>query len=276
MRLILVIFILTGIACSNQDVDYKVIDSTTSYKLIEIGEDVSPNFNDVLFFKITIKNQNGDTIHYVPNYIYHLTLKQHYFDTIWTNLKIGDRITLNTKTEKIKDYFSFFSVENTLEKEVLMDVHILNSVSKNKSEVRIQEYLSKRELNEQLELKKYLDATVIKFDTINGIYRQIITKTDSIPIQFGSEVSIHYKGSFLDGFVFDDTYKKQITPSFTYGQEYQMIPGLKSALKGLKEGERIKIILPSRHAFGKNGSLAGIVPPYTAVIYDVKIIKVIN
>ena len=55
-----------------------------------------------------------------------------------------------------------------------------------------------------------------------------------------------------------------------------MIDGLKTALKGMKEGENLKIILPSRHAFGEEGSLAGIVPPYTAVIYDVNIIKVIN
>ena len=55
-----------------------------------------------------------------------------------------------------------------------------------------------------------------------------------------------------------------------------MIEGFQTALSGRKEGERVKIILPSRQAFGEEGSLAGIVPPYTAVIYDVNIIKVIN
>ena len=55
-----------------------------------------------------------------------------------------------------------------------------------------------------------------------------------------------------------------------------MIEGMQIGLTGLHEGEKVKIILPSRRAFGEEGSLAGIVPPYTAVIFEVNIIKVNN
>jgi FKBP-type peptidyl-prolyl cis-trans isomerase len=99
---------------------------------------------------------------------------------------------------------------------------------------------------------------------------------DGDSITYGSSVSIDYRGSFVDGYVFEDTYEKGITPTFNYGKEYQLIEGMHIGLNGLKSGESVKIILPSQRAFGSEGSLAGIVPPYTAVIFDVEIKKVIQ
>ena len=87
-------------------------------------------------------------------------------------------------------------------------------------------------------------------------------------------MSISYKGKFLNGYIFDDTDDKGVTPTFRYGEDYQLLEGVESGLKGLKEGESVKIILPSRRAFGEEGSLAGIVPPFTAVIFEIKILKI--
>ena len=162
------------------------------------------------------------------------------------------------------------------EGKLLLSLKLMNNYEKLEAEKVKQTFISRRELNEQAAVQKYLSNLSGTLDTLEGVYRQILIETDSIPIKLGSEVSIHYKGYFLNGYVFDDTREKSVTPTFTFGREYQMIKGFQTALSGRKEGERVKIILPSRHAFGEEGSLAGIVPPYTAVIYDVNIIKVIN
>ena len=128
-----------------------------------------------------------------------------------------------------------------------------------------------------MEYLRTLEEEIDTDENLGGVYRQYLRRLRvGEEIKAGSQVSIHYKGRFLNGFVFDNTYEKDITPSFTYGQEYQMVDGLRTALKGMKEGESVKIILPSRRAFGEEGSLAGIVPPYTAVIFEVNIIKVKN
>jgi FKBP-type peptidyl-prolyl cis-trans isomerase FkpA len=42
----------------------------------------------------------------------------------------------------------------------------------------------------------------------------------------------------------------------------------------MKEGERSLFIIPSKLAFGENGSSTGIIPPFTSVIFEVELIEV--
>jgi FKBP-type peptidyl-prolyl cis-trans isomerase len=138
-----------------------------------------------------------------------------------------------------------------------------------------QALLSKRELDEQLALKQYMSRLEGYVDTVGDVIRQVKTiNHDGQLIEKGDEISIAYQGRFLNGYVFEDSRDKAVIPSFIYGKEYQLLEGIHMGISGLKSGESVKIILPSRRAFGKEGSLAGIVPPYTAVIFDVNILKV--
>lgn len=87
----------------------------------------------------------------------------------------------------------------------------------------------------------------------------------------GDSVRLQLKGELLNGRVFDDS-KSYGGMSFTYGDEGQVLPGIRAALIGLKEGGYVKIILPSRLAFGTGGSSTGIVPPHMPVIYTIEIL----
>ena len=136
--------------------------------------------------------------------------------------------------------------------------------------------LRERELKEQAILKRYFKSVPENYQLVKNVYRFIENETNGDSIKYGSEVSLDYKGSFLNGYVFDNTNIKGVTPTFTFGKEYQMIEGLQLGLVGLKEGQTVKIILPSQLAFGEEGSLSGIVPPFTAVKFEINIIKVIN
>ena len=44
----------------------------------------------------------------------------------------------------------------------------------------------------------------------------------------------------------------------------------------MTEGEKSLFILPSEIAFGKEGSSTGIIPPYTSLIFEVEVLKVIK
>ena len=50
-----------------------------------------------------------------------------------------------------------------------------------------------------------------------------------------------------------------------------MIKGLKNGLPRLYEGDSASIAIPFAHAYGESGT--GLVPPYTGVVFDVKVIK---
>ena len=65
----------------------------------------------------------------------------------------------------------------------------------------------------------------------------------------GREVKVHYKGSFADGTVFDNSYDRGETLSFTVGAG-EMIPGFDSAVNGMKVGETKTVTIQPTEAYG--------------------------
>ena len=65
----------------------------------------------------------------------------------------------------------------------------------------------------------------------------------------GREVRVHYKGTFTDGTVFDNSYDRGETIGFTVGAG-DMIPGFDNAVNGMKVGETKTVTLVSTDAYG--------------------------
>jgi hypothetical protein len=90
-------------------------------------------------------------------------------------------------------------------------------------------------------------------------------------VEGGDLVMLSYEGSFLNGRFFE---RSTGYFDFVYGTPDQLLKGLNNVIGQLKLGQTAKILLPSRLAFGESGSSNGIVPPYTPLIYEVKIIDI--
>lgn len=88
------------------------------------------------------------------------------------------------------------------------------------------------------------------------------------PIEYGDLVTISYQGNFLDGRFFE---RSNTDFEFIYGTPDQILKGLNYVIGRLKLGQTAKILLSSRLAFGAGGSSNGIVPPFTPLIYELKI-----
>lgn len=86
----------------------------------------------------------------------------------------------------------------------------------------------------------------------------------------GDYVSISYRGSYLNGRFLE---KSGSDFELIYGTPDQILTGLNYVIGRLKLGENAKIILPSRLAFGDKGSSNGTVPPFTPLVYEVKLTK---
>lgn len=78
-----------------------------------------------------------------------------------------------------------------------------------------------------------------------------------------------YRGTFPDGRTFDSSRGKAATLSLD-----AVVPGLAQALQQLPEGSSAKIYIPWQLAYGARGSK--IVPPYSVLVYDVEIVRVIK
>lgn len=76
------------------------------------------------------------------------------------------------------------------------------------------------------------------------------------------EVTVDYKGMFLDGKVFD-----QGTFPFTLGVG-QVVQGFDKGVLGMKVGETRKIYIPSEMGYGARGAGAAI-PPNSDLIFEV-------
>jgi FKBP-type peptidyl-prolyl cis-trans isomerase FkpA len=102
----------------------------------------------------------------------------------------------------------------------------------------------------------------------SGIFWIEKPQTPGRPFHKGDRITVSYRGYFLNGRLMDEG-----DPEFrmSYGDPSQLIPGLNNVMAVLKEGQNAKIIIPSRLAFGSNGSSTGIVPPYTPLLYEISV-----
>lgn len=124
--------------------------------------------------------------------------------------------------------------------------------------------------------------TMLRSDTVAGRYterggawyRIVHARGDTARVRPGKEIVIRYRGSTLDGRIFDDSRLSEGDFRFVFGNEGQVLPGIEAVLGEMHRGETAVIILPSAVAFGSNGSADGRVGPYTTVFYRVEVREV--
>lgn len=138
-------------------------------------------------------------------------------------------------------------------------------------EVADRESMQDPDAGETLLIQRYLIRKGIAYtpDSLGAVILGSTAGTGAMPAK-GDTVDIKIHGELLNGRVFDDS-ESYGGLSFTWGDEGQVIPGIKRVLAGMQEGGTVKIILPSRLAFGPGGS-SGIVPAHTPVIYTVELV----
>jgi len=84
-------------------------------------------------------------------------------------------------------------------------------------------------------------------------------------------VTIHFRGSLIDGTVFEDTYKSFNQPvAFALKG---MVPGWAEGLKLMKEGAKWQLFIPSELAMGERGS-GTLIGPNATLILEVELISV--
>ena len=90
-------------------------------------------------------------------------------------------------------------------------------------------------------------------------------------LHYQDNIYLSYEGSFLNG-----RFLEKSVPgfSFQFGVPDQVLKGINNVIRYLREGENVKIILPSPLAFGEPGSSNGTVPPFTPLLYNIKLIQV--
>lgn len=83
------------------------------------------------------------------------------------------------------------------------------------------------------------------------------------------EVTVHYKGTLLNGKQFDSSYDRGEPISFPLNQ---VIPGWTEGVQLMPVGSKYRFFIPYQLAYGEKGAGQDI-PPYSVLIFEVELIK---
>jgi FKBP-type peptidyl-prolyl cis-trans isomerase len=133
----------------------------------------------------------------------------------------------------------------------------------------------KLEKTEGILLQKYIsDNQITVQPTASGIYIVKSVESKEMKIDTGCQVKLQFVVSLIDGKQIFSSLERPEPIKIQYGQKFDT-PGMQEAVGAMKKGEKAKIIVPSKMAFGEKGR-GSLVPPYATLIYDVEIVDAMS
>ncbi len=123
---------------------------------------------------------------------------------------------------------------------------------------------------------KTAEKSLVKFTdgmekTNSGLFYSIIKEGFGPAPTKGTKVSVHYKGTLLDGTVFDSSYQRNEPIEFSLGLG-QVIRGWDEGIMLLKKGSVARFVIPSDLAYGSQ-EVGGVIPPNATLIFEVELIN---
>lgn len=103
-----------------------------------------------------------------------------------------------------------------------------------------------------------------------GYYYEVLKQGNGAVAEMGSIVVFDYKGSLINGHVFDQTYGNREPITHVVGDE--LMPGLIEAFCTMPAGSTYRFYFPCEMAFGARGTED--IPPFSTVIYEIELHEV--
>lgn len=107
--------------------------------------------------------------------------------------------------------------------------------------------------------------------TASGLQYEVLAEGTGRQPKASDTVRCHYHGTLIDGTVFDSSVLRNEPCEFGLRQ---VIAGWTEGVQLMKEGAKYRFFIPYNLAYGERGAGQDI-PPYSALIFDVELIKVL-
>ncbi|RUL89528.1 FKBP-type peptidyl-prolyl cis-trans isomerase [Tautonia sociabilis] len=105
-------------------------------------------------------------------------------------------------------------------------------------------------------------ATGLQYEPIKAGQGASPTLTDT--------VTINYKGTLLDGTVFDSTEGRE---PMTFPVN-EFIEGWRQALQMMKVGDKWRVVIPPELAYGETGTPGGPIPPNATLVFEIELLGI--
>lgn len=88
----------------------------------------------------------------------------------------------------------------------------------------------------------------------------------------GDRITVNYVGTLEDGTKFDSSIDRGQPFTFTLGQK-SVIRGWELGVEGMKVGEKRKLTIPPKLAYGEQGA-GGVIPPNATLIFEIDLLGI--
>lgn len=188
-------------------------------------------------------------------------------------IMMADQLKPANIEEGFLNYKALFDAfETTMEEEDL-------KIPVEKAKVIIQDYFQKLQEEGSKEAmakgKEFLKENAKREEvkvTESGLQYEVIKEGTGESPTADSKVKVHYKGTLIDGTVFDSSYERGKPATFGVSQ---VIKGWTEALQLMKVGGKWKLYIPYELGYGERGAGPDI-KPYSTLIFEVELLDIVE
>ena len=106
--------------------------------------------------------------------------------------------------------------------------------------------------------------------TASGLQYEVLRTAVGDKPKATDQVTVHYKGTLINGKEFDSSYSRNEPTSFPLNG---VIRGWTEGVQLMSVGSKYRFVIPYDLAYGENGAGEGI-PPYSVLIFEVELVKI--
>jgi FKBP-type peptidyl-prolyl cis-trans isomerase len=270
------LLVISGVSlCAQQHKE--IVENGAKYRIIKDkteGRAANGDSTLVLYmnYKLAIESTDSTIAEtFSKNSPVYIPVNEPNFHSAFKLLSVGDSaeviINVDTFFEK-----SFGQSRPAFAKEgdnIKFTVKVLDIMSQQEVLAKAQEDIAKLQQTDSLEFKQLIASLPNAKSTASGLYYVVEKKGKGKAAKKGDKVQVLYKGTLLNGQVFDENLTEGI--SFTVGLG-QFIPGWEEMLQLMKVGDKVKAIIPWNLGYGPRGN--GPIPPFSTLVFEMELVKV--